>query len=382
MHLLNPECLKACDAMKIKRIEIFPVNIRLKEPFIISLGEMQFAENVIVRIITSEGIIGYGECSPFASINGETAGTCMAAGKIIGKGLIGLDPSDTEGCSALMDSIIYGNTAIKSAFDIALFDLASRAAAKPLWEFLGGLPGRSIVTDYTVSIAAPEKMADDAEKIARSGFGIIKVKLGKNGKTDVERIRKIRERIGMEVILRTDANQGWEKDEAIRTLRELAGFDIQFCEEPVSRKQFMDLPEIKAKSPVPLMADESCFDHCDARNLVSINACDLFNIKLGKSSGITGAMKIMRVAGEAGIRLQAGGFLESRLGFTASAHLATTDPNIEFFDLDSPLFMEEDPVEGGIQYGPAGDVSLPAGPGLGATIDPKFLKDREALVIT
>lgn len=367
--------------MKIKQIEIYKSPIRLKEPFIISLGSFDYANNIIVVIRTDNGIEGYGECSPFMSINGETMETCSVVGQYIGGALIGKDPLKIEECSDTMDEIIYGNASIKSAFDIAIHDIASQYAGLPLYEFLGGNKKKMIVTDYTVSLGSPDKMASDALRIVQTGFQIIKVKLGCRDGKDIERIRKIREAVGYDIPVRIDANQGWTSVEAISNLYALGSYKIDFCEEPIPRWDYTSLPEVKSHSPVPVMADESCGDDHDARRLIALNACDSFNIKLGKSSGITKAMKIIRLAEDAVMKMQVGGFLESRLGFTASAHLALVSDNIVFFDFDSPLMFEEDPVIGGITYGAGGVVTVPDAPGLGAKADRNYLGRLEKVIV-
>jgi L-alanine-DL-glutamate epimerase-like enolase superfamily enzyme len=143
----------------------------------------------------------------------------------------------------------------------------------------------------------------------------------------------------------------------------------------------MELAEIRKNSPIPIMADESCFDHHDAKRLINLNACDLINIKLGKSSGIYKALKIIESADLVNMKMQVGGFLESRLGFTASAHLALASENIIYFDFDTPLMMVEDPVIGGIQYGKNGKISMPESTGLGASIDSVFLKGLKKTIL-
>jgi L-alanine-DL-glutamate epimerase-like enolase superfamily enzyme len=367
--------------MLIRQIEIYKSPIKLKEPFVISLGLVDFAENVIVVIRTDNGITGFGECSPFKTINGESIDTCFIVGQYLAKALLGKNPLKIEECSLLMDKTIYGNSSIKSAFDIALYDIASQEAGLPLYLFLGGKNNKQLITDYTVSIGDPHKMADDARKIKENGFQIIKVKLGYSGISDIERIRLIREAVGPEMLLRIDANQGWNTEEAIDTLSALYPFNIQFCEEPVPRWNFMDLPKIKKQSPIPVMADESCCDHHDAKRLTDIGACNYFNVKLGKSSGILNALKIVRLAEKAGIKIQIGGFLESRLGFTASAHLALSSESILYCDFDTPLMFVEDPVSGGISYGAKGELTVPDNPGLGAIFNENYLKKLTCTVI-
>jgi L-Ala-D/L-Glu epimerase len=369
------------EALKIEAIEIYQSVIRLKEPFIISLGTLTHAQNVIVVIRTNRKITGFGECSPFLSINGESMETAFVVAGYLAKPLLGKNPLDTEGLSALMDRIIFGNSSIKSAFDIALHDIAAQQAGLPLYAWLGGTKNRKLATDYTVSLGPAEKMAVDAMGIKKAGFPVIKVKLGDSPERDVERIRLIRESVGNEIPLRIDANQGWNVASAARVLDVLSPFNIQFCEEPIPRYDFMQLPGLSARSPIPVMADESCCDHHDASRLIGLSACKLFNIKLGKSSGFVKALKMLNLAENAGIGLQVGGFLESRLGFTASAHLALVSESVLYCDFDTPLMMEEDPVEGGITYGTAGEIFVPDLPGLGAVIKKDFLEKMPCKVI-
>ncbi len=369
------------NTVTIQSVELYKLYIPLIEPFITSLGTDEAAENVVVKIFTNEGIIGFGECSPYMPINGESQASCFITGQYFAKALKGKNALDIEGCIALMDSIIYANTSIKSAFDMALYDIASQHAGVPLYKFLGGDNTKTIITDYTVSIGEPEKMAADAVKIKNQGYPAIKIKLGKNGKKDVERIRAIRKAVGNEIPLRIDANQGWKVNEAIETLNALHEFDIQHCEEPIARWKFMKLKKVKKNSPIPIMADECCGDDHDAERLIELDACDYFNIKLGKSGGIFKGLKMVRMAEAANIHLQVGAMIESRLAMTAFAHFSLCSPLIEHFDFDTALMFREDPVTGGIQYKANGVVEVPEVAGLGATIDESWLSKMEKVIV-
>jgi len=268
----------SANSLTISQIELYKLFIPLKEPFVISLGPIFNAENLVVVIRTNEGLSGFGECSPFMSINGESVDTCFVVGQYFAKLLKGKNALDIEGCIFEMDNLIYGNSSIKSAFDIALYDLASQNAGLPLYKFIGGKNDKKIITDYTVSIGDASKMADDALKIKNEGYPAIKIKVGKHGPTDVKRIAAIREKVGNEIPLRIDANQGWSFDEAVETLQALAPFGIQHCEEPIRRWQFMELPKLRKLSPIPIMSDESCGDEHDAERLIKMQACDYLNL--------------------------------------------------------------------------------------------------------
>lgn len=365
----------------IQQIELYKLSIPLIEPFITSLGTDYTADNVLVRIHTKEGIIGFGECSPYMPINGESQETCMVVGELFAKALIGHNALDIEGAVKLMDSIIYANGSIKSAFDIALYDIASQHAGVPLYKFIGGKNDKTIITDYTVSLAEPEVMAVQALKILSQGYPAIKVKLGKDGKKDVVRMKAIRAAVGPDIPLRIDANQGWGVEEAIETLKALAPLDIQHCEEPIARWNYLSLPRVKKESPIPIMADECCGDDHDAERLIALDACDYFNIKLGKSGGIFKALKMARLAEAAGLHLQVGAMIESRLAMTAFAHFALSSPNIVHFDFDTALMLREDPVTGGIVYKENGVVEVPEAIGLGATISEEWLGKWEKVSV-
>ena len=365
----------------ISKIELYKLLIPLKEPFITSLGRDDHAASVIVIIKTNNGITGFGECSPYMPINGESMDTCFIIGQYFAKVLKGKDPLKIEECLTEMDKIIYGNNSIKSAFDMALYDIASQNAGVPLYKFIGGENNKTIVTDYTVSIGDADKMAADAMKIKNEGYPAIKVKLGKNGKKDIERMKAIREVVGKEIPLRIDANQGWKVKEAIETLNAIAEYDIQHCEEPIARWKFMKLPKVKKNSPIPIMADESCGDEHDAERLIELNACDYFNIKLGKAGGIFKALKIVRLAEKADIHLQIGAFMESRLAMTAFAHFSLCSSLIEHYDFDTALMFSEDPVSGGIVYEKNGVVKVPEVAGLGASINESWLSKMEKVII-
>lgn len=365
----------------INRVELYRLRVPLKEPFVISLETITHAENILVLLRTADGLTGYGECSPYRTITGENQQGAYAVGRELGRLLLGKDPIALEDNLDRLDSHIYGNRCIKSAFDMALYDLAARYAGLPLYAFLGGKNDRELRTDMTVSIGKPEKMAADALSFLEAGFEAIKVKVGTSTQADLARIRAIREAVGPDIPLRIDANQGWDLPTATRSLKALASFDIEYCEAPIPKQQYESLPRLRKQSPIPIMADESLFDHHDAFRLAQLGACDFFNIKLAKSGGIRNALRIVAVAEAAGIPSQVGCFSETRLGITAPAHLALARRSIHHYDMDSFLMLAEDPIEGGIDYRPGGRISVPDAPGLGIHIPEGWINEMEGEIM-
>jgi L-alanine-DL-glutamate epimerase-like enolase superfamily enzyme len=361
--------------MKITQVQIYRFSIPI-EPFVIATGTMYFAQNVLIKILTDHNIYGLGECSAFPMIVGENQETCIAMAKDFAKILIGKDPLDIPERMEDLHGYAAHNGTIKSAFDMALFDISSKNAGLPLYEFLGG-QRRSIVTDMTIGINSPENMSRTAAELKAKGCTIIKIKLGKGVDEDIERVKQIREAVGMDVELRLDANQGWSFDEAIYALGAMAKYRIEFCEQPMRTWYDDQLAELNLNSPIKIMADESCYNHHDARRLINSGSCSFINIKFSKSGGILEAQKIHEISLQKGVKCMMGGMLETRLAISANMHFALASPNISYFDMDSPLLGHLiDPITGGIVYN-GYTIDIPDTPGIGADVDPAFLETCE-----
>ncbi|MFZ1749094.1 MAG: dipeptide epimerase [Saprospiraceae bacterium] len=366
----------------IHKIEIIPIEIKLTEPFVISKGALTHARNTVVKIYNSDGIYGVGECCPYRSIHGETQTGTVAFAKDLAAALIGEDPRQIHKHVALMDKMIVGNASVKGAFDMALYDLVSKMDDLPLYAFLQGDRSKKIYTDNTVSLLTKEKMVEKAIKFKEMGFPVLKVKLGERGYIkDVHRMEAIRAAVGSDLPLRIDANQGWNYLDAKRALHGMKDLNIEHCEEPVQAGNIIDQQRLTSMSPMPIMADETVFNHKDAYKVLSQHAADLINIKLGKSGGICNSMKIAAIAQAADVYCQVGSFSESRLGITALVHFDMAWDNIIYHDLDSPIMLSEDPVIGGMTYHKDWEVTVDDTPGHGADFDIEFLKRFEILVV-
>ncbi len=365
--------------MKITHTIIYRFSIPM-EPFVIATGTMHFAQNVFVRIYTDSSIYGVGECSAFPMIVGETQETCLAMAKDFAQIWKGKDPLAIA--ERMQDLLNYAdhNATIKSAFDMALFDIAAKNADLPLYKFLDG-ETKSIETDMTIGINSPEKMALTALKYKENGCNILKIKLGKTVNEDIERVKQIRAAVGDAIILRLDANQGWSFNDALFALNELEKYNIQFCEQPM-RTWFDDkLPELALKTPIKIMADESCYHHHDARKLINNKACEYLNIKFAKSGGILEAQKIHEIALQNNVKCMIGSMLETRIALSANLHFALASSNVVFFDLDTCLLGHlVDPVIGGLTYS-GYHLTVPETIGIGADADEEFLKNCEKWII-
>jgi len=330
----------------IQQIEIYPITLGYKEPFRIAPGASIESHNVVVKIVTDYAVVGWGESSPSERVTGETAETVVRTLDKIAPKLIGMCPLRIEQDVEVMDSIVQGNPAAKAAIDIALHDILGKTARKPLFMLMGGYR-TEVLTDLTMGIKSPKEMAKDAVKAVETGFKALKVKVGVNPAEDFERIKLIREAVGVDVQIRIDANQGWTPQQAMGVLNKIDKFNIQFAEQPVPAEDMKGLIRVRKNSPIPIMADESVHSPEDASRLIQAEAVDLINIKLMKSGGILKGRKIADVAEAAGIPCMIGCMGESEIGIASGAHLAAAVKNIQYADLDSDILLKDKLVEKG-----------------------------------
>lgn len=332
--------------MGIQQIEVYTVRLRYREPFRIAPAASTESCNVIVKIVTDYGVVGWGESSPSKRVTGETPETVVRALDKIAPRLIGECPLRIERDVEIMDLTVKSNPAAKACVDMALHDILGKTACKPLFMLIGGYRTK-VMTDITLSIKSPREMAKDAVKAVKKGFGALKVKVGVNPAEDVERVKKIREAVGNETELRVDANQGWTVRQAIEVLNKIEKFKIQFAEQPVPAEDLKGLKRVRENSPIPIMADESVHSPADALRLIEAEAVDMINIKLMKSGGILKGKKIASVAEAAGVPCMIGCMGESEIGIAAGAHLAAGVRNIQFADLDSDILLKDKLVKSG-----------------------------------
>jgi L-alanine-DL-glutamate epimerase-like enolase superfamily enzyme len=358
--------------LKITGVDIYAFDIPLKEPFKISIGTVYAANDVLVMIHTDAGIVGLGEASPFAPITGETQETNLAAAKGLRDTVLGKSPLAIESLVHEFGPFLHSNPSAVAAFDTALYDILGKVAGLPLYRLFGG-DKPSFGTDITTDLDEPEKMAAKAAEFIGRGFDTIKIKVGQGQEMDLRRLEAIRDAIGYERHIRIDANQGWTPPLAIDTLKKMEKFQVQFVEQPVLASDMAGLKAVHAVSPIPVMADEALFYPTDALKLIKADACAYFNIKLMKAGGLLNMIKIAHIADAANMLCMVGCMIESRVGLTAAAQVVASNRNIVFADLDGHNSHTIDPVVGGMAF-EKGQVTVPELPGIGADVDPAFLK--------
>jgi len=369
--------------MKISKVEIYTLNIAYWRVFRVAIGLKLGAENVVIKMSTDSGLVGWGEASPAAYITGDTEATNYQTAQHLAKLVLGKDPLAIDARMNEINRYIVNEPSIRSAFDMALYDIAAKAANMPLYQFLGGEQPkdqeRTLRTDMTIGMQnSVEATVQEAQRILAQGFDAIKVKVGRSGLADVEHVAAVRKAAGPDISIKIDSNQGWDYPTAVANIRAMQPLNLEYSEQPLAVWDTENLARLRDKVELPICADESVFTDKDALKLVRSGAADYLNIKLGKSGGVHSALKVNAIAEAAGCKCMIGCFSESRLGLGVAAHLAAAKPNIVFLDLDSAFLFKEDPVIGGMTYDKAvgGLIHLSDEIGHGAEFDEAHLKDR------
>jgi len=307
------------------------------------------AANVLVSLELSDGTMGYGEAAPFPAYNGETQGAALGLLSHAANWLPGRDAADWRGIGSEFRATagtVCGSALC--ALETALLDAVSRRDEVSLWRFFGGA-GTELETDMTVTTGTPDEAARAARIIRQRGIRMIKAKVGGPGGPDADlaRISAILEAApGSPLVL--DGNAGIGRSDAANLVQGLKSRGIvpALLEQWLPRDDLQGMRALGEESGWAVAADESVTSAADARLIVRERAAQVINIKLMKA-GISEAMEIVSIARDAGIGLMIGGNVESILAMTMSACFASGLGGFGYADLDTPLFLAENPFEGG-----------------------------------
>lgn len=354
--------------MIIQKIEVFPVTFHLTESYATAYETISEVHNVVCRIETQTGLVGWGNAAPDLHVTGETSASVLQTIQDhLAPVLRGEDATRLHYLNAKLSETLPGNYAAKASLNIALYDLLGKRAGLPLYQLLGYYR-RKILTSVTIGITPPEETVRRAVALVKRGFQALKLKGGRDWEEDVERVRKVREVVGEEIYLRLDANQGYDVGEALKLIQALEGVGIEFLEQPTRAEQLYSLQEVTARSKIPIMADETVLTSKDTFQVAAHSYADHINIKLMKAGGLTNALRINIVAEAGEIETMVGCMDESVISIAAAAHFAVAFKNVHYADLDGHLDLDRDVARGGITIEDGFVIPVDA-PGLGIEVD-------------
>ena len=332
------------------------VAVHTRTPFVIARGGASEWRRVWVRVTDHDGVEGWGEAAP-NRFYGETTESVIAALEALTGVVERANGWSLEAVEREMNKTIRFNASAKSAVSAALHDLAAKRLGVPLYRMLGLDPADAPRSSFTIPITADDdalrRALDDA-----APYPVLKVKLG--GPRDADTIASVRASVP-EKILRVDANAAWTPKHALHMIDILLDYDVEIVEQPVAAHDVDGLRFVRDRSPLPIIADESCVVASDVPRLAG--AVDGVNLKLAKCGGLREALRIVAAARAHDMSVMAGCMIETSLGISAAAHLA---PLLDYADLDGAALLADDPFAGATIAN--GTITLPDAPGLGVTI--------------
>ncbi|HUF28958.1 MAG TPA: dipeptide epimerase [Gemmatimonadaceae bacterium] len=333
------------------------VTVHTKHPFTIARGGSSEWKVVWVRIRDRDGVEGWGEAAP-SRFYGETPETVVAALERLAPILTGADAWSLETIEAELSRALRFNAAARSGISAALHDIIGKRLEVPLWRLWGLDPARAPLSSFTIAIA-PDMDTLRARVEEATEYPVLKVKLGSD--RDAEIIRTVRMTAPGKV-LRVDANAAWTPKHALAMIELLLDLGVEFVEQPLPPGDLEGLKFVRERSPLPIVADESCLVAADIPRLAGV--VDGINIKLSKCGGLREALRMIATARAHGMLVMAGCMVETSLGITAAAHFA---PLLDCADFDGAALLRDDPARGATIAN--GRIGIPTGPGLGVTLD-------------
>ena len=365
--------------MKIASVRVIQADIPVARPHKMSFTTLEAVQFVFVRLETADGLVGWGEAACLGGPTwSEESSESVAATieRYIAPWLVGREGAGIELLAREMAKRVQGNPFARAAVEMALWDLNGRALGVPVHRLLGGRVRDRVPLSWSLAVADPQAEVEEAKAKVALGHRIFKIKTAARPVAeDVERIRRLREALGPQVSLRVDANQGWDRATALKAIRALAPYDVDFVEQPVPRWDLEGMAEIGRRVDVPIMADESCFSPQDAFAIARLGGVSILGLKLTKSAGLAGSMAIARIAEAAGMGCYVGCMIETSLGTAAYLHVAVSAAPVTWgCELFGPLLLTGDVVREPVRYEDGAIVTLD-GPGLGVEVDELALKE-------
>lgn len=384
--------------MKVAKIETFPVWYELTDEYHALFGSnkkkgasvharegwfanIQYKENVFVKITTDDGIIGWGEACAHP-VTSETLQGLLSTIELFGRQIIGKDPFRIGAIHAALDHLfIQGNAGARSALDIALYDIMGKASGQPIHSLLGGAYQTTFGKLATMPRAEPKRMGEHARALLKRGYTCFEPKMTgylESLDADADRLEAILDAVPKNALVIADPNQMWRTAKATIDLmtRRFPGVGNLAIEQPVMYFDLRGLEAITQAVSQQVVADESIQNVATMIEIASRRVADMISLKLGKCGGFYKAMQMMRIAEAAGLPVRIDWTQGSHLLDTATGHLHAAvrivgcDPGMDY-----QLRIKDQPVsEGGAAMDGEGRIVMPEAPGLGLVVDEKLIK--------
>lgn len=364
--------------LKILAVETLLVDVPTIRPHRLSVATMNHQTLVLVRVETSDGVVGWGEGTTIGGLAyGEESPESIKVNidTYIAPMLVDQNPTFPAMLMASVNGHIQGNRFAKCAIETALYDNQAKRLGQPLSELFGGRVRDSLPIAWTLASGDTAKDIAEAERVLEMRrHNIFKLKIGlRSVKDDVAHVATIKRALGDMASVRIDANQAWSVTEALEGMAMLADAGVDMVEQPIVASDKVGLQRLTQANIIPIMADEALHGPRDAFVVASTQAADIFAVKINQSGGLRGAAEVAAIARSANISLYGGTMLEGAVGTMASAQLFSTFHDLAWgTELFGPLLLTEEILREPLQYRDFA-LEIPRRPGLGIDLDEEKL---------
>lgn len=312
--------------MKIVRIFAHRVDLPLKEGSYKWSGgkSVQVFDSTVVGVETDQGLCGYGEVCPLGPAYLPAYATGVRAGLLeLAPHLIGLDPLELGKLNQQMDLCLKGHPYVKSAIDMACWDLLGKASGLPVCCLLGGRYGENITLYRAISQQPPEEMAENVLQYRDQGYTRFQLKVGGDPDEDIDRIHAARSVLRPQDKLVADANTGWTQHEAMRVVRAVRKLDV-YIEQPCAT--YRECLSVRRHTDLPFVLDENIDGLEMLQQAYADGAMDVVNLKISKLGGLTKTRQLRDLCVSLGIAMTLEDSWGGDITTAAIAHLAHSTP--------------------------------------------------------
>lgn len=361
-------------------MDIWHLSLAFQSPVKHNLANHQGSENIVLKVTTGDGVVGYGEGIPRPFVTGETlAGSLAFLQEVLVPGIcqtwLASGQAIFDRLDRFSDSEDSNYPAAFCALEMALLDAAGKTWGRPVGDFIGPQILERVVYSAVLPMASQRQMANFFHLVKMNNMRYLKLKVG--NRADLEVLKMARDRLGWEIDIRVDANAAWNAEDAIARIHEMLPFRISAVEQPVAKSDFAGLQKVSAAVPIPIIADESICTEEDAQILIETQACQIFNLRLSKCGGLGRANRIKQRAEKAGVKCQLGCHVgETSILAAAGRHFALRANHLAYVEGSfAPYLLIKDPVTPSLVFAEGGVAAGFPEPGLGIQVSDQILEE-------
>ena len=364
--------------MWLKKIDLYLLQIQLCMPIKHYLAERTHSENLVVKVVTDSGVVGFGEGIARQYVTGEVmeASLRFLQDHLIPE-LNGFHPSGPPDLIEALGELLSEDNRAQApaaccALELAILDAAGKTWSQSVAQMLGG-GDQPLIYSAVIPMMSPPSFHRLLQVIRDMEMSFVKIKVGNERDTEV--LSLAREILGHEVDLRVDANGAWSSEEAQKRIEAMMAYGISAVEQPVPKEDIQGLKLLSEQVEIPIIADESLCLERDAKKLTSLDACQVFNLRLSKCGGILAANRLYEIGRKKAIAAQLGCQVgETGILSAAGRQLASSRKLLYLEGSYSSYLLQDDIVNEPVEFGPGGVAQPLAGHGLGVSVNEETLQ--------